>query len=113
MIPGINPKDMARAMKKLGVKQEELNAKSVVITLENKQLVFENPQVVKINMLGQETYQVTGNIIEKNLQVQVSDEDIETVASQAGVSKETAFEAIKNHKGDLAAAILDLKKNQD
>ena len=60
MFPGMNPKMMKQAMKKMGMKQEELNAKQVIIVLEDKELVFENPGVSKVNMMGQDTYQITG-----------------------------------------------------
>ncbi|PIN80251.1 nascent polypeptide-associated complex protein [Candidatus Woesearchaeota archaeon CG10_big_fil_rev_8_21_14_0_10_30_7] len=113
MIPGMNPRDMARAMKKLGMKQEELDAKSVVITLSDKQLVFENPQVMKIDMMGQETYQLTGSVVEKSLNVKISEDDVQTVMDQSSVDHETALKAIKDADGDLASAILNLQQNQD
>ncbi len=112
MIPGLNPRDMARAMKKLGMKQEELNAKRVVVTLEDKELVFENPQVVKVDMMGQETYQLTGSVVERSLEIKISSEDVETVIEQTGADKETALNAIRKHQGDLASAILELKQHQ-
>ena len=40
----------------------------------------------------------------------IKDEDIETVAEQAGVSKEKAREALEKCSGDLAEAILSLKE---
>lgn len=113
MFSGINHRDMAKAMKKLGIKQDDLNAKRAVITLEDKELVFENPQVLRVDMAGQETYQITGDFIEKSISSEpdISDEDIKTVAEQANCSMEKALEAISRHKGDLAGAIMELNEN--
>ena len=114
MIPGMNPRDMAKAMKKLGIKQDELDASRVIIVLQDKELVFENPKVSRVNMMGEESYQIVGVPEEKSLnkELEISEEDIKTVAQQANVSLEKAKEAILKHKGDLAEAILELTTNQ-
>ena len=66
--------------------------------------------VAKINMMGQESYQIVGEPKERPLSSEpdISEEDIKTVMEQAGVGKEKAAAAIKRHKGDLAEAILEL-----
>ena len=112
MFPGMNPRDMRMAMKKLGIQQQEIAAKEVIIRLEDKEIVISNPNVTKVNMMGQDTYQIVGEESERSLgsEPDINDEDIETVAEQAGVSKEEAEQAIKESKGDLAEAILSLKK---
>ncbi len=107
MFPGLNPKDLQKAMKKMGIKQEEIDATEVIIKTASKDLIIKNPKVVKVNMMGQESLQVTGEIEEFS---GISEEDIKTVAEQASVSKEKAKEALEKTKGDLAAAILELKK---
>ena len=111
MIPGMNPREMAKAMKKLGIKQDDLDAKKVVITLADKELVFENPQVLKVDMMGQKSYQITGTPIEQSLNSEpdISEEDIRTVMEQTGASKLAAKKAIEDAQGDLAEAILNLK----
>tara|TARA_Y100000310_G_C20646348_1_gene796826 strand:- start:453 stop:779 length:327 start_codon:yes stop_codon:yes gene_type:complete len=106
MFPGINPKDMQKAMKKMGVRQEEISAKEVVIKTNDKNLVIKDPQVMKVNMMGQETFQISGEIMEES---GVSEEDVNTVALQADVSEEEARKALEKNKGDLAEAILDLQ----
>jgi nascent polypeptide-associated complex subunit alpha len=113
MLPGgINPRQMRMAMKKLGIQQEELEAEEVIIRLKDRELVISNPQVSKVNMMGQETYQVVGEAAERSLSSEpdISDEDVKTVAESAGVSVEKALDAIKKNGGDLAAAILELKE---
>jgi nascent polypeptide-associated complex subunit alpha len=115
MFPGMNmdPRQMRQAMKRLGIQQEELDAKEVIIRMEDKEIVISNPSVSKVNMMGQYTYQVSGEESERSLssEPEISDEDIDTVAEQAGVSKEEALKAIKDSNGDLAEAIIKLKKD--
>jgi len=111
MIPGMNPRQMRMAMKKLGIQQEEIAAKEVIIQLEDKEIIISNPNVTKVNMMGQDTYQVVGEESERSLDStpEISEDDIKTVAEQAGVSEDEARAAIEESKGDLAEAILKLK----
>ena len=112
MIPGMNPRQMRHAMKRLGIQQQEIDAKEVIIRLEDKEIVISNPSVSKVNMMGQDTYQVIGEEEERSLNTKpdISEDDIKTVMEQAGVSKEKAVKAIEECKGDLAKAIIKLKK---
>lgn len=112
MMPGMNQKQMKQAMKKMGMKQEEIDASEVVIKCPNKEIVISPAQVSKIDMMGQETYQVVGEAKERELSTgpQVSDDDIKTVTEQTGVDRETAMEAIEANNGDLASAIMHLQQ---
>jgi nascent polypeptide-associated complex subunit alpha len=112
LIPGMNPRQMRQAMKRLGIQQEEIDAKEVIIRLQDKEIIISNPSVSKVNMMGQETYQIVGEEHERSLSTrpEISDEDIDTVAEQTGASKEEAKEAIEEANGDLAEAIMKLKK---
>jgi nascent polypeptide-associated complex subunit alpha len=112
MMPGINPRQMQQAMKRMGIQQVEIDAKEVIIRTEDKELVFTNPQVSKVNMMGQNTYQIVGEPEERELSTtpDISEEDIQTVMEQAGVDKKKALAAIEKHNGDLAEAIMELKK---
>ena len=106
MFQGIDPKLMKQAMKRMGIRQEEIAASEVVIRTPGKDIIIRNPQVAKVNMMGQETFQVSGDVVE----VQgISEDDVRTVASQAGVSEEKARKALEEAKGDLAEAILKLQ----
>jgi len=111
MIPGMggmNPKQMQRMMKQLGIKNEELPAKKVVFELEDgTKLVIEQPNVTVINMQGQKTYTVMGEAVEEKKGI--PDEDIEMVMKQAGVDKKKAEAALKKVDGDIATAIVKLK----
>jgi len=109
MIPGMNPRDMAKAMKRLGIKQEEIDATEVIIKLADKDILIKHPQVVKVNAMGQETFQISG-IIEEVQSASFTEEDVKTVATQAHVSEGKAKEALEETHGDLAQAILHLQK---
>ncbi len=108
MIPGINPKQLKQAMKQLGMKQEEINAREVIINAEDRQIIIRNPSVVKVNMMGQDSFQISGEIYEKQLE-RFTKDDISMVMSQAKVSYEKAKEALEK-EGDIAGAILALKQ---
>ena len=111
-MPGMNPRKMQGMMKKMGVAQVEIPATEVIIKQEDKELIIRNPQVSKVSMMGQETFQVVGEIEEREIstEAEISEDDINTVAEQANVSKEEAEAAIKEASGDLAQAIMNLQK---
>jgi len=95
-------------MQRMGIQQQDVAASEVIIRCQDKDIVIENPQVAKVNMMGQETWQITGKAIEKarTSEPDIKEEDIQTVMQQANVSKDEALAAIKEAKGDLAQAIL-------
>lgn len=111
MIPGMNPRAMRQAFKRLGIQQQDIEATEVIIKTPEKEIVINNPQVAKVNMMGQETFQIIGEVEERmlNKELGISEEDIKTVMEQTGAEREKAKEAIKKHNGDLAAAIMELK----
>jgi nascent polypeptide-associated complex subunit alpha len=64
--------------------------------------------------MGQETFQVVGTPVVRALEedLQIPEDDIKTVMDQTGVSAEEAEEALKGSKGDIAQAIMELKKEE-
>jgi nascent polypeptide-associated complex subunit alpha len=112
MMPGMNMKNMAKAMKRMGIQQNELEVKQVIMKLEDKELVFDNPQVSQVNMMGQKTYQVVGEPQERSLDTkpEISEDDVKIVIEQTGKTIEEAKAAIEKHQGDLAKAIMELKE---
>jgi nascent polypeptide-associated complex subunit alpha len=112
MIPGMNPRKMQQMMKRMGIQQVDIPATEVIIKTPDSELVITDPQVSKVNMMGQETIQIVGNIEERPLSAgsAINEEDVKTVAEQAGVSEEEAKAAIVENDGDLAAAILSFQK---
>lgn len=111
MIPGINPREMQKAMRRLGIKQEEIEANEVIIRTDDKEIVIANPQVSKVNMMGQETYQIIGKAEEHQISSEagINDDDVKTVMEQTGATEEKAREAIEENDHDLAKAIISLR----
>lgn len=109
-MPGMNPRKMQQMMKKMGIQQVEIDAIEVIIRCRDKELVVHNPQVSKVNMMGQETLQVVGEVEERPLGLTISEDDVQTVADQANVSLDVAREALESNEGDLAAAIMQLNQ---
>jgi len=112
MIPGMNPRKMQQMMKKMGVQQTEIDAKEVIIKLEDKELVFTSPSVSKVNMMGQETYQIVGTPEERELETkpEITDEDVKTVVDQTGASEDLARKVLEKNEGDIAQTIIDIKE---
>ncbi|MDI6737818.1 MAG: nascent polypeptide-associated complex protein [Nanoarchaeota archaeon] len=108
MIPNIDPKLMKAAMKKMGIKQEEIAADEVVIKTSSGNIVIRNPSVTKMTMGGRESFEITGDVSEEKL----SEDDVKTVAEQADVDEDTARKALEKANGDLAEAILSLKQHE-
>ncbi len=104
----INPKQMERMMKQMGIQATNIEAEEVVIKTPDKEIVISNPQVSKVKAMGQETFQITGEISERPRE-EISEEDVEMVAEQTGVSKDEAKAMLEQTK-DIAEAIMKLKK---
>lgn len=108
----MNARKAAQMMKRMGIQQVEVPATRVIIECPDKNIIIVNPQVSKVNMMGQNTFQVMGEELEESADStpDVSEEDIDTVVEAAGCSSEEARAKILEHDGDLAAAIMDLKE---
>lgn len=113
MFPGVNPKQMQKMMKQMGVKQHQLDAVRVEVFLtDGTKLVFDQPEMSKVNMMGQEMYQLQGSPRKESIDTtpEISDEDIETVMAQTSATREEAQQAIEDAGGDLADAIMNLSE---
>ena len=109
----MNSRKAAQMMKKMGIQQVEIPATEVIIKTPEKEIIITEPQVSKVNMMGQETFQIVGNINERELSTkpEINQEDVKTVMEQADVTEEEAKKAIEDSEGDLAKAILSFKKD--
>ena len=101
-----NPKQIEKAMKKMGIKTEDLYVDEVIFKSKDKEMVIENPHVSKIKMGDTTTFQIIGELKERKL---FSDEDIKIIVDQTGCSREEAEKTLEETK-DIAAAILRLMK---
>ncbi|MFH1648941.1 MAG: nascent polypeptide-associated complex protein [Candidatus Woesearchaeota archaeon] len=113
MMPGVNPRQMKQMMKKMGIQQEDLEAEEVIIRLQDRDIVFTSPSVAKVNMMGQDTWQITGNYEEHSRETvpEISDEDVETVKEATGASETEIRTALERNEGDLAKTIMELKQD--
>ena len=110
MMPGLggfDPKKMQALMKQMGIKQEEIDSLRVIIEkTDNSKIVINNPSVLKINMQGQESWQITGDAKEIEGE-RFSQEDIKTIIDRTGCTKTEAQKALEE-TGDIAEAIIKL-----
>ncbi|MFB6093456.1 MAG: nascent polypeptide-associated complex protein [Halanaeroarchaeum sp.] len=114
---GMNPRKMEQMMEQMGIDVEELDATRVVITQEDgTDLVFEDPDVTRMDARGQQTYQVIGDPSEREAastdegdedspEGAIPQDDVDLVAERTGTDEAAAREALEATDGDLAAAI--------
>jgi nascent polypeptide-associated complex subunit alpha len=108
MFGGLDPKKMQGMMKQMGISQSEIEVSKVTIEkTDGNKIIIEPASVTKINMQGQDTFQISGEINEESAKVGISEEDIRTVTEKTGKSEKQAKEAIEK-TGDLAESILEL-----
>lgn len=119
----LNPSDLRRQLKKLGLKNVDIrnvDAEEVIIRLtDGSELVAVNPQVVVMEVPGATAMiQVVATELQRResssseSMQEVSQEDVEFVAQQAGVSIEEARQALIEAGGDLAAALMLLEERK-
>ena len=117
---GLSPRDLKRQLKRLGIKLdvEELeNVNTVSIEMPGKMLVIDEPQVIIMKLQGQTIFYIMGEpreveVEEEAPSIEISEEDVQLVASQAGVSLEEARKALEISEGDLAKAIMLLESKK-
>jgi len=112
MFPGLNPKKMQAMMKQMGIAQQEIQAKRVIIETSDNNIIINDPSVIKINMQGQTNFQISGEVSEEEPeQEEIEDkteQDIQTIMEKTGRSKEEAAIELEKANGDLTEAILNL-----
>jgi nascent polypeptide-associated complex subunit alpha len=122
---GLNPRKMEQMMEQMGIDVEDIDAEEVIIRTDEYDLVFDDAEVTKMDARGQETYQVIGTPEEvesgsagasaggadagSDAASSIPDEDVELVATRAGVGEDEAREALEDAGGDLAAAVESLE----
>jgi nascent polypeptide-associated complex subunit alpha len=105
-------RNLQKMMKQMNT--EELPAERVDILLEGgKILRIAKPSVVKMQIMGQVTFQVSGDATEVDGAApdeSYSDEgDVRLVVAGCGCTDEEAKKALAESRGDIAAAILKIK----
>ena len=112
MMPNIDPRTLKSMMAKMGIKSSELNADKVIISCADKDIVITDPQVTMIEAQGTKSFQIAGTITEneKSVSIEISEDDVKMVMESSGASEENARKALEDSDGDIAKAILELKK---
>lgn len=113
MMPNMDPRTMKNMLAKMGIKTEEIDAVRVVIECSDKTIIIENPQITRISSQGSVSFQIGGNVSEdiKKIAIEVTDDDVKLVMENTGIKDEQKVrDALKNANGDIAAAIVELKK---
>ncbi|OJI07796.1 MAG: hypothetical protein BK997_02170 [Candidatus Micrarchaeum sp. ARMAN-1] len=112
MMPNIDPRTLKSMMAKMGIKSSELNADKVVISCADKDIVITDPQVTMIEAQGTKSFQIAGTITEneKSVSIEIGEDDVKMVMESSGASEEDARKALEDSNGDIAKAILELKK---
>lgn len=105
----LSPKQLERMAKRMGLQTQTIEATEVIIKTPEKEIIISNPSVAKLNIMGQESFQITGEVSEI---AGISKEDVKTVAEKSGASEEDARKALEESNGDLAEAILKLKNSK-
>ncbi|MFB6132952.1 MAG: nascent polypeptide-associated complex protein [Halanaeroarchaeum sp.] len=121
---GMNPRKMEQMMKQMGIDVDELDATEVIIRrADGPELVFEDPEVTRMDARGQQTYQVVGEPTEREATGEsgaedaskttdgsegegaIPQSDVDLVSERTGASETDARAALEAADGDLAAAI--------
>jgi len=120
MMPNVNPRQMEQMMRKMGIKQVDIDAEQVIIVCSDRKIVIDNPSIQKVNMMGKESYQISGDESEEPLDedteegpVEITEEDIQTVMTQTGGTEDEAKQALEDTRGNIAEAILLLTAEQE
>jgi len=109
---------MQQAMKKMGIKQTNLNnVTEVIIRTTDKDIVITNAEVVCVDMQGSRSYQISGDEETRALGAASASVpaaasfpagDIDLVMSQTGCDREKAIKALEAADGQPAEAILKI-----
>jgi nascent polypeptide-associated complex subunit alpha len=114
MMPNVDPKQLKKMMDRMGIKSSEIDANRVIIESSEGDIIIEEPQVILIEAQGTKSFQISGNVSEKQKempQIEISEDDIRMVKEQSGVEdEELVREALEESNGNIAEAILKLKE---
>lgn len=104
---GVNPGQVKALMKQMGIKTEDIEAERVIIEKADSRIVIENPQIQKIDMKGQVSWQIMGEEKEETKEVAISDDDVKLVMEKTGKS-EKEVRKVLNETKDIAETIMRL-----
>jgi len=113
---GLDPRQMKKAMKSMGITNEMIpGVTEVIIRTTEKEIVITNATVNVMTMKGQKSFQVDGIDMERPLgsdstpaTAAYPEDDIELVISQTNCDREKAIAALDECGGLPAEAILKI-----
>ena len=113
---GVNPRQMQRAMRSMGIKQNNIEGVTeVIIRTKDKDIVITNAEVVCVDVKGSKSYQVSGTETEMapgsagvSAGPSFPNEDIELVMSQTNCDRDKAIAALEETDGQPAEAIIKI-----
>ncbi|MEM1980949.1 MAG: nascent polypeptide-associated complex protein [Candidatus Hadarchaeales archaeon] len=104
----LDRRQLDRLMRQMGMKTTELEeVEEVRIRTKKEEIVLTHPTVLLTEIGGMRTYQVSG---EERREMVLPEEDVRLVMEQTGASEQEVREELKRTGGNLAEAILRLKK---
>lgn len=109
MFGASDPKKLEKMMKKLNMNVKQLSAEEVVIKSEKKEIVISNPEIMIVNTMGRDIFQISGDVSERG---RVNEDDIKTVMDKTGKDRDTVAKKLEELDNDLAKAIMELKKEK-
>jgi len=106
---GLDSRKMQQMMKQMGIDIDELDAEEVIIRTADEELVFDSPDVQRMDAQGQETYNIVGSPESRDVGAGddgasddggdgddgIPQEDIDMVVDQTGVGEDEAREALE------------------
>lgn len=108
----MNPRKLQQMMEQMGIEMSEIDAVEVrVETADGEVLVFDAPEVTRMDAQGQRTYQIVGEpeTIDADDDsapaLDIPDEDVDIVVARTDANPADARAALEATDGDLAAAI--------
>jgi nascent polypeptide-associated complex subunit alpha len=100
--------NMQQMMKQMGADVDEIDADKVEVHVGDKKMVFEGPDLIKMNIQNREVFNLQGNYTEEKIDQGPDQEDIELVKEKTGCSDEEAREALEE-ADDVAGAVMQLQ----
>ena len=112
-------RDAKRMMEKMGMKMDQIDGVTeVLIRTPTREIVIEEPVVTSVVVQGQKMYQIAGGSTHERspstelAPAETLEDDVKLVASQTGKTLDEARAALKDSGGNLAEAIVKLKREK-
>lgn len=102
-----DPKKVQDLMKKLNMNTREIEASKVVIKSKNSDILIHKPNIIIVNVMGKDVYQITGTVEERP---NINENDVKMIMEKTGKDRETVVSKLEELDNDLAKAIMNLKE---